>query len=438
MSQRVVITGIGLVTPHGSDRESSWRGFLSGKSRTTWLDDRDFGLRHPLPGFAGAPASQIAPELPTGINESQPLFRQPRDQVISLALCAAQEALTDAHFDTTTLTPEERNRTGCVIGTSKGGLISFQRAFETLHSSHNLYGSRNVDDQLTADWLQFQPHAPAAAVSTLFDLRGPSLCPIAACATGLTCLVRAADLLRHGMCDVVVAGSSDASLHEAVLASFKRLGVLAQGFDDPATACRPFDRQRNGFVVGEGASIIVMEKAEHAEKRGASPYAEWLSGGMAADISAMTQLETDGVALTRLIQQILRSAEVTSDEVDYINLHGTGTLLNDVCETKAVHAALGKNAKRVACSGLKGSIGHLLGAAGSVETSAALLAMRDSCVPPTVNLNQPDDQCDLDYTAGRFARRRIETTLKLSLGFGGHLVAALFRRHAVCDQRKPF
>jgi len=402
LDTRVVVTGVGLVTPFGRDRESSWQGLLSGRSATRWLDDEN----HPGHTWAGAP-------MAIGVSSSE----KQTDPVVQLALDASREAVADAGL---VLESEDRTRVGCVIGTSKGGLASFARAYRSLTMT-------NEKDFPAEVWRQFQPNAPAACVSRTFDLRGPSLCMVAACATGLANLVRGAELIRDGHCDVVLAGSSDASLHAAVQAPFHRMGVLARGFDDPANACRPFDQQRNGFVVGEGAGVLVMERADRATARGATAYAEWVTGGSAADISGITRLEEDATGLSTLIQSVLKRAKLTSAEIDYANLHGTATRANDVCETHALHAAFGPAARDVRCSGLKGAIGHLLGAAGSVETAATLLAMRDGLIPPTVNLNEQDAACDLDYTPRNAQPRRIENALKVSLGFGGHLVAAVLR-----------
>lgn len=400
---RVVVTGIGLVTPFGADRETSWQGLLSGQSATRWIDDGNHR-------WVGAP---VVAEVSAS--------EEPLDPVVKLALDASREAIADAGL---VLDSEDRTRIGCVIGTSKGGLASFARAYRSLSRSPT---TTNLSEFPAQAWQQFLPNASAACVSHAFDLRGPALCIVAACATGLANLVRGAELIRDGHCDVVLAGSSDASLQPAVQASFRRLGVLARGFDDPAHACRPFDQQRSGFVVGEGAGVLVMERADRAAERGAAAYAEWVTGGSAADISGMTRLEEDATGLSTLIRSVLRRAGLTSSEIDYANLHGTATKSNDVCETRALHAAFGPTAKDVQCSGLKGAIGHLLGAAGSVETAATLLAMRDGLVPPTVNLDNQDVDCDLDYTPRHARPLRIENALKISLGFGGHLVAAVLR-----------
>jgi 3-oxoacyl-(acyl-carrier-protein) synthase len=265
------------------------------------------------------------------------------------------------------------------------------------------------------------------SIAARYDLGGAAICPVAACATGLASVIRGVDLIRHGMCDTVLAGSSDASLTILVQSSFRRLRVLAHGFDDPRAACRPFDRRRCGFLIGEGAAVLLLEREDFALARGAVPYAVWLAGQTASDPAHLTRMDSDPQSLVRLIGEVLNEGDTAPDEIDYINLHGTATRHNDVCETLALKQALGNGAWRAGCSSLKGTIGHLLGAAGSVELAASLLAMRDNVVPPTANLTEPDTECDLDYTPLAARQRRVETILKLSLGFGGHLAAAALR-----------
>ncbi len=397
-NRRVIVTGIGLVTPLGAGREVSWSAIRHGQSAVRWLDAAD--LKSALPDgvqWVGATAPR----------ESLSASSEP---VVSLALIAAREAMTLAQLSSTPILSE---RGGCVIGTSKLGLRSFARAM------------RQTDD-LSRELLW--PNAAALAVAAEWKMNGPVLCPVAACATGLVSLIRGADLIRSGECDVVLAGSSDASLVPIVLGSFQRLGVLARGFDEPASACRPFDAERSGFVIGEGAAVLVLEDRAHAAARGATVLAEFVAGGMASDPSGLTQVDPEGASLTWLIRDVLRRANVLPEDIDALNLHGTATRANDVAETRAVRAALGTAADRVACSSQKGAIGHLLGAAGSVESALAVLSLRDQIIPPTINLRTPDPQCDLDYVANTARPVRLRNILKVSLGFGGHLAVGLFRR----------
>ena len=394
---RVAVTGIGMITPFGAGRERSWRGILSGESATRRVGE-----------MTGAPAPAVNSELLEDGAIPDPIIR--------LASAAAREAVEDSAVDVKAI---EASRIGCVIGTSKPALRTMAELFVSGQADRSAQPS---------DFLHAWPDAPGASIARQFGIGGASLCPVAACATGLVCLQRGFELIRDGACDVVLAGSSDASLLPIVAGSFKRMGVLAKRVENPATACKPFDANRSGFVIGEGAAVLVMERIDHARSRGADIYAEWLAGGMAADGTALTALDTKGEALARLITDVLRRADVDPRDVDYVNLHGTATLQNDVYETRALQRALGRCAGSIPGSTLKGAIGHLLGAAGSVETAATLLAMRDGVIPPTTNLTVPDPDCPLDYTPHTPRKAEIRTALKLSLGFGGHLAAAVMTR----------
>lgn len=393
-----------MVTPFGVGRETSWRGLLSGESATRRVDDA-----------VGAPAAHF---VASDVGEP----------VVDLALISAGEAVADAGLE---LQEMDCERIGCVLGTSKPLLRTFadvrRMDFRSVRPGELQRARSHLTDGLETRPTGYWPNEPALAVSRELGIAGPALCPVAACATGLVSLQRGVELIRDGHADTVLAGSSDASLLPIVLGSFKRLGVLARNVEDPAAACRPFDLRRSGFVVGEGAAVLVLERLDNAVARGANIYAEWLAGGMASDGGTLTGLDEEGESLARLIADVLRRADVSAQEIDAVNLHGTATRQNDVYETRALKGVLGRHAFDVSCCSLKGGIGHLLGAAGSVETAAALLAMRDGIVPPTVNLETPDPECDLDYTPRAPRRRGVRTALKLSLGFGGHLAAAVLR-----------
>ncbi len=397
---RVVITGIGLWTPLGSERESTWQSLIGGRSASRWLAPPQWTGSARL---AGAPC-----ELP---NESVELRVDP---VIVLAQRVSAEAVQDAGLDGRVLS---NDTTGVVFGTSKGGLHTASRL---LVGSCDGAEPRNL-------WLDVWPNAAALSIAASIGCGGPVLAPVAACATGLAACLRGFELIRDRRCEVVLAGSSDASLQPAILGSFQRLGVLARPVDDPSTACRPFDRSRSGFIVGEGAACLVLESYEHAVARGARWYAEWLGGRMLSDPAGLTQLDPEGRSLRRLLQDMLATV---NGPPDYINLHGTATVPNDRVESSAVRAVLGTHADRIACSSLKGGLGHLLGAAGSVELAATVLAIRDQIVPPTVNLFATDPDLNLDFTPRQARQRRIDRAWKLSLGFGGHLSAACVGRLA--------
>ncbi|WP_417389943.1 beta-ketoacyl-[acyl-carrier-protein] synthase family protein [Gimesia sp.] len=416
-SPRVVITGIGLITPYAVGREQSWQQLLSGHSATSLLQNLSQQLGRPIAGGI----------IPDPELSSTSLTRSPfqNDPSIDLTLKATSEAIADAGLDPDQLSSESA---GCVIGSSKGGIAGYGELAAATHSRQRLSNSIPPDF-----WLQCLPHACSQAVSARYGLKGAALTPVSACATGLSSIMRGADLIRDGVCDTVIAGSADASLVPAVLGSFQRMGVLATDFDSPEQACKPYDSRRNGFVVGEGAGIMILESMEHALKRNATPYAEWLGGGLGADSTHLMHFDPAAQSLARLIIDTLQRAEVSAEELDYINLHGTGTQINDVYETRALQNAFGELAKSIPCSSLKGGMGHLLGAAGSVELGFTLLAMRDHTIPATLNLDQPDPECDLNYTPRIAVSRPIHTALKLSFGFGGHLVAGLLRNWQECE-----
>jgi len=333
--RRIVITGIGLLTSVGADRETSWRAIQAGRSGARPLEGMHVGSGEPA---FGAPA--VWPDR-EGMTEP----------VLQLALKSAHEAFADSRFY-----PDARtsDRIGCVVGTSKGGLAS----------ARQMLAGPPTGPHFGELWQSYLPHSAASAVACRYDLRGPSSCPVAACATGLLAVLKAADYIRDGYCDAALAGCADASLEPSVLAAFHRMGVLARRFEDPAQACRPFDARRNGFLVGEGAAMFVVESLSHARRRGAAIYAELLAGDALAEASDLVRLDSDADVLTKLITLLLRRARLAPDEVGYVNLHGTATRQNDVYETLALKQALGAAAWRTPLSGTKSMIGHTLGRPG--------------------------------------------------------------------------
>ncbi|MDA1163499.1 MAG: beta-ketoacyl-[acyl-carrier-protein] synthase family protein [Planctomycetota bacterium] len=418
--RRVLITGIGIISPLGN-REEFWQRLIAGETATRRLECTETERRFWPADAAGAPAVASKTLLSTLQESSRddliPLLAEP---VIAHALAAALEAVSDAQLCV------DGERVGCVIGTSKGGVHTLQQLkLKGRQDPNDLDSGSTVPPDLW--WPMIAPGGAATAVSSLLEARGPLLTPVAACATGLASLVRAAELIETGQCDVVIAGSSDASLSPAIVASFRKLGVHSRQLDDPASAIRPFDRDRDGFLVGEGAGVFVLESGEHARRRGARPYAEWLAGGSVADTYAMTKLADNPEALCWLISDVLRRGNLQPGDIDYVSLHGTATRINDVCEMRAVNRAFGPARKTLSGSSIKGSIGHLLGAAGSVEFASMLLAMRDSILPPTNNLQSPEDEFEIDLVPRQARRRPAQHAMKLSLGFGGHLVAAAVR-----------
>lgn len=422
---RIVITGIGLCTPLGPDRESTWQGLLAGSSATRWLTAPHWPH---APRMVGAPVC-----FPAEYSFSHP------EPLVELARLTAAEALNDAGLVSDELQTRD---VGIVFGTSKGGLHTFSHLLESerlrLSETSSSAGSKAVNAADVSpsvrvgpdNWLNVFPSRAAMAIRELIGGYGPTLCPVVACATGLAACLRGAELIQSGDCDLVFVGSADASLQPALLSSFRRLGVLSKEAEDPSRACRPYDQNRTGFVIGEGAACIVLERMDSARMRRRPWYAEWLGGRMLSDAYSLTQLDPDAATLQRLLVDL---RAVDPGHPDYISLHGTGTLTNDLIECQALRHAFGSNCSRFHCSSLKGGLGHLLGAAGSVELAATALAIRDQVVPPTVNLVTQDPECNLNLTPLKAVHRQINRAWKLSMGFGGHIAGACLARSAHSD-----
>jgi len=417
-TNRVVITGIGLVTPLGATRELSWQALKAGQRGIRDLQPEDDIVRvESIP--------QAWPDLKIGAPRPVSTWdHRYADPVIALAEQTAAESLADANLTAASLSDNgiDPERCGCVIGTSKGGLSAYSHLTRAYNWDRNL---TEIDSHV---WPACWPNAAAVSVANTHGIRGPLICPVAACATGLISIMRGVELIATGICDVVLAGSSDAALHPGILAAFHRLGVLSRNFIEPAEACKPFDRNRDGFAVGEGAAVFVLESAEHAASRNQRAYGKWIGSGMACDPTGITEMDTQAESLTRLVEIVLEQADVSPQEIDYLNLHGTATQQNDLIEATALHRVFGSRITALSCSSLKGACGHLLGAAGSVELALSLLAMRDNIVPPTMNCEQPDPALELDVTPNVAIQKPINQIMKLSLGFGGHLAAAIVRK----------
>jgi 3-oxoacyl-[acyl-carrier-protein] synthase II len=402
ITPRVVVTGIGLVTGLGSFTQGSWDSIKAGRSAVRRLT---------IPGFSEGPPLAGCPGPEWCYGKSDPALLN--------AKVAAEQACWDAAIDWSHI---DLGRCACLVGMSKGGvrrLVQFSGAIRA---------GGEVEPDMEWLWPESWPSGAAGEIARRFRFRGPSLAPIAACATGLIAALQAADLIKRGACDLALAGAGDSSLEPLVLGAFRRMGVLARVEDDPARAVRPWDRGRSGFLVGEGAAVLVLEREDHAHARGVRPYAELAGGAFGSDAFHETNLNPDPSGLAHLIGRALANAGVSPEEIDHVNVHGTATRSNDPLECCALRLALGEHADRVACSANKSQIGHLLGAAGAAELAIACLAIRDGFVPPTLNLDDPDPACDLDGTPHVGRAMPIRAALKLSIGFGGHLAVAVLRR----------
>jgi 3-oxoacyl-[acyl-carrier-protein] synthase II len=386
----VLVTGIALATGLGADRRSTWEALKGGRIavRPLAVGDGESWYGCPLPEAMRGPSGP------------------PQSLVDDLAVAAWADADLMGRVDS--------DRVGVVVGLSKGWVDGLAEC------AAGAFGPA---------WLDYWPGGGARRVAARLGACGPCLAPVAACATGVISALQGAELIRRGVCDAVVAGAVDASLHPMMLAAFDRMKVLARvDENDPASAIRPCDRGRSGFLAGEGGALLVLERADRPRAEGRRPYAELAGGMMGADAYHITNLDPDPTHLARLISLALEDARVSPGEIDHVNLHGTATRSNDPLECGGLRLALGGTVDRVSCTANKAQIGHLLGAAGAVELAIMCLAVRDGFVPPTMNLVDPDPACDLDLTPGVGREREIGAALKLSLGFGGHLAAAVVRR----------
>ncbi|WP_437187400.1 beta-ketoacyl-[acyl-carrier-protein] synthase family protein [Planctomicrobium sp. SH668] len=394
--RRIAITGIGLVTPLGLDRESSWQGILDGVQAIDWLPrnlTESFPHQSSTKYFGG-----VVPDLELTSN-----------RLVTLARQAAAEAVKQSG-----LTPDSLREAACVIGTSK---VDLQRVDATREDQTERRGFVN----------HLFPSCSATAVSQDFHCTAGAIAPVAACATGLVSLIAAAGLIRDGHCNVVIAGSSDSSLHQGLLSSYRRLGVLAAPGDAPSRACRPFDQTRSGFAVGEGAAVLILEEWNHAIERGAEILAEWVDGIIGGDPSALTRVDNQGESITILAQRLLKKCGLSPSEIDAISLHGTATPLNDEAEAAGLRRLFAGVPRTPSAFAIKGAIGHLMGSAGSVETALCVLSLATQVLPPTVNHLIPEP--DLPFTLHAAASARpLDLVLKLSLGFGGTIAAALLKR----------
>jgi 3-oxoacyl-(acyl-carrier-protein) synthase len=394
----VVITGIGMITSLGATREATWQAISQGKCGVRRVTEADGVPLH----LGIAAVVDAVPPIPHQL------------KVIHMARIAADEAIRDARLDLDNI---DGNRCGCAVSGHMGD-------WRWLRQQHGFAPPDQPGD--ASNWEQFLPNSGCWNLATHYGLLGPRICHSTACASGLIDILSAVRAIQDNQCDLALAGSSEA-IDPLFAAGFQKMRVLASS-EDPSGACRPFDRQRRGFVMGEGAAMFVLERLSHAQARGAMIYGEILGGKMLADAHHMTGLDLESEALTRLLRDTMQKTQLEPADIGYISAHGTGTEQNDLMETRGIRRAFGPSADDVCVSGLKAMLGHLVNASGSVELALTTLALRDGFVPPTVNLTDPDPQCDLNCVPLVGQDRQVQVALKLALAFGGHLVAVALRR----------
>ena len=410
--RRVVITGLGCVSPVGTSVESSWQALLAGQSGIDLVQSFD----------ASGLSCKFAGEV-KGFDITQYIAEKEArhmDRFMHLGIAAACQAVADAGLKTgDELGDEEATRIGCNIGSGIGGLPMIEQTHAELVNR----GPRRVSPFFVPASII---NMISGHVSIKFGFKGPNIAVATACTTGLHASGLSARMIESGDCEVMVAGGAESTVSPLGVAGFASARALSTRNDDPKTASRPWDKGRDGFVLGEGSGVVVLEEYEHAKARGARIYAELIGFGMSGDAFHMTAPNVDGPR--RSMQMALKNAGVNADEVQHLNAHGTSTPLGDVNETNAVKAVFGEHAGKIAINSTKSMTGHLLGGAGGIESVFTVLALHHQKVPPTINLVDPDPECDLDYTANTARDLRIDIALKNNFGFGGTNGSLVFKR----------
>ncbi len=409
-ARSVVVTGMGMITAVGLDRDSSWEAMVAGRGGVA-----------PLQGFADLTdyktnfAAQVKGFDPETIMD--PKDARKADRFVHLAMAAAVQAVEQAGLAdaSATWSTADSFRAGVIIGSGIGGMGTF----EEQHSKLVARGPRAVSPLFIPMMIS---DMAAGLVSIRYGFRGANYCTVSACASGGHAIGAAFDQIRLGKADVMICGGSEAAVCAMSISGFANMKALSSRNDEPHRASRPFDRDRDGFVLGEGAGILVLESEEHARARGAKSYGQVCGYGMTADAYHMTQPDNEGTGAIGSMTQALQDAGLRAEQIGYINAHGTSTHFNDMVETRAIKSVFGDHAKKLKISSTKSMIGHLLGAAGGVEAVVTLLAMHEGILPPTVNLENPDPECDLDYCALTAVKQDVEFALSNSFGFGGHNV----------------
>lgn len=409
--RRVVVTGMGIICPTGNNVDEAWRNAAEGITGIRTIER--FDTSH-LENHFGGEVKDFDPEAFLGRREARRT-----DRVTQLALYAAKQAVEDARLE---ITDENRYDIAAVIGSGIGGINSIMESMRAFFEK----GAKSVSPLMVPMML---PDAPSSKISMTYGLRGPNYAISTACATGNNCIGEAVEMIRRGQAKMALAGSSEAGLNDVAIASFNNMTAISRRNEAPEKASRPFDVERDGFVVAEGAAILVLEELEHAKARGATIYAEILGYGHTSDAYHVTAPLETGEGAAKAIEFALRDAGITGADLDYINAHGTSTPLNDKSETMALKVALGEQAYEIPISSTKSVTGHLMGAAGSVEAVFTIMAMRAGFIPPTVNLEQPDPECDLNYTPLVGVPQQIEYAMSNSFGFGGHNAVLVFGQY---------
>jgi len=401
---RVFVTGTGVVSPLGNNTREFWENLIAGKSGAGPI------TRFDASGFSTRFACEVKGFATEGVIDRKDVKRM--DRFVQFAVVATHEAIQSSGLD---LNAIDRDRVGVILGSGIGGM----ETFETQHTVLKERGPGRVSPFFIPMMIS---DMAAGQVSIQYGLRGPNFCTVSACASGAHAIGEALRLIRSGDADVVIAGGSEATITPMAVAGFANARTLSTRNDDPQGASRPFDQDRDGFVIGEGAGVIVLESEEHARRRDTTLICELSGYGASADAYHITAPSTDGDGAARAMRRAMEDAHLRPEDVHYINAHGTSTPTGDPIEVAAVKTVLGEHARRVMMSGTKSMTGHLLGAAGGLEAVVTALTLARGIVPPTINLEKPDSQCDLDFVPNQARAALVRAALSNSFGFGGHNV----------------
>jgi len=409
--QRVVITGIGTVTSYGNGVQAFWDNLIAGKSGIDTLTSFDIT---DYPSKVGAEVRDFKPG-----EFMDPKEARRNDRFTQFAVASSKMALEDAGIDTTTL---DSDRFGVLIGSGIGGMLTIQTQSRRLYDM----GPRKVSPFMIPSLIA---NIASGVVAIEVGARGPNYGIVSACASGTHSIGESFRMLRDSEVDVMIAGGSEAAVTELGYAGFCSMKAMSTGYnDEPTRASRPFDKGRDGFVMGEGAGVLIMETLEHAQARGATIYCEIAGYGATCDAYHITSPDPEGKALSIAISKVIKEAGLQPEDVDYINAHGTSTPYNDKFETCAIKKALGDHAYKIPVTSTKGMTGHLLGAAGGIESAVCALAIRDGKIPPTINYEEPDPDCDLDCVPNTMREAEVNVAICNNLGFGGHNATLLFKK----------
>ena len=408
--KRIVVTGLGLITPIGNNTETTWKNLINGKSGIDKINSFD----------VSAYPSKIVGEVKDfqcDVVDSKALRRM--DKFVQFALQASDEAIKSSRLD---LEKENKERIGVIIGAGIGGL----RVIEQQHSILLSSGPNRVSPLLIPMLI---PDMAAGQVAIHFGLKGPNFATVSACASGAHALAVSYELINAGRADIIIAGGTESCITPLGLAGFCTMKALSTKNEQPEKASRPFDKMRDGFIMGEGAGIVVLETEEHAKNRNAKIYAEFIGYGMSCDAYHITAPDSEGYGPYLSMKSAVENSHIDISEIDYINAHGTSTQLNDKSETKAIKKLFGEKAYNIPISSIKSMVGHQLGAAGAVEFIVSILTSIYGVIPPTINQEFPDPECDLDYVPNKAREKDIQIALSNSFGFGGHNISLAIKKY---------